>query len=132
MWLLVATLVSVIVIVAVLYAWRWRSERQKIQRSSALLAHGESVERTGVARSVNELNITDWHLTGKSAPLPQHKFKLEIKWTDSSGNKHAHSGTYHFPDDIVDMPMAMQKRFAEDMTVAVVRIVLGIDGVGYS
>ena len=80
-----------------------------------------------LARSVEEVNITNWTATGSNVSIPQYQFDLEIKWTDNSGNPRVHTGAYRYPNDIASMPLAVRRRYAEDMIVATARVALGID-----
>ena len=79
-------------------------------------------------RSVDEINISNWAVTGESIKIPQYSFTIEIKWTDSDGVKHTYGPTTKlYPNDIADMPLLVRKRFAEEMIIATARVALGID-----
>ncbi len=81
-----------------------------------------------MARSVDQLNITNWQATGQNVPIPQYEFDLEIKWTADDGTKHVHGPqTYRFPNDIASMPLPVMREFAQQMIVATARFALGID-----
>lgn len=81
-----------------------------------------------MTRSVDELNIKNWNVTGQDVPFPQYEFDLEIKWTADDGTKHVHGPqTYTFPNDLGPMPLSVRRRFVEEMIVAVARVTLGID-----
>ena len=80
------------------------------------------------ARSVNEINITNFVDTGLTTPMARYTFTLEIKWIDDQGVAHTHGPqTYTFPNDLVAMPLDVRKAFAEEMITATVRVALGID-----
>jgi len=79
------------------------------------------------ARSVDEIWIKNWEQTGSTVSIPQYQFDLIIKWTDADGIKHQHSGTYQYPNDIATMPLAVRRRYAEEMILATARVTLGID-----
>ena len=80
------------------------------------------------ARSVDELHITNWVDTGQTRQINRYLFDLEIKWTDQQGIQHIHGPqTYEFPTDLADMPLAVRRRFAEEMITAVARVTLGIN-----
>ena len=80
------------------------------------------------ARSVDEINITNWTNTGLTTPFSRYTFVLQIKWTDNAGIKHIHGPlVYTFPNDLSDMPLAVRRRFANEMLIAKVRVALGIN-----
>jgi len=80
------------------------------------------------ARSVDEINITNWVNTGLTTPFSRYTFTLEIKWTDNAGVKRTHGPqTYTFPNDLAAMPLAVRRRFANEMIIAAARVALGID-----
>lgn len=79
-------------------------------------------------RSVNEINITNWTVTGANVPFPQYQFNLEIKWTDENGVQHTHGPQqYRFPNDIANMPLEIRRAFAEQMIIATARVTLGVN-----
>ena len=81
-----------------------------------------------MARSVDEINITNWVNTGQTRQMARYTFTLEIKWTDDQGVKRTHGPqTYDFPTDLAAMPLEVRRRFANDMIVATARVALGID-----
>ena len=81
-----------------------------------------------MARSVDEVNITNWVDTGATTPFSRYRFTLEIKWTDDQGVKRTHGPQiYTFPNDLAAMPLLVRKRFANEMIVATARVALGID-----
>jgi hypothetical protein len=81
-----------------------------------------------VARSVDQINITNWQVTGLNVSIPQYSFVIEIKWTDNSGVKHTYGPiTKKYPNDIADMPLAVRRQFAEQMIIMTARVALGID-----
>jgi len=80
------------------------------------------------ARSVDEINITNWVDTGQTRQMARYTFTLQIKWTDEQGVKRTHGPqTYDFPTDLAPMPLAVRRRFANEMIVAAARVALGID-----
>lgn len=81
-----------------------------------------------MTRSVDEINITNFVNTGQTTPFSRYTFILEVKWTDDSGVKRTHGPqTYTFPNDLAAMPLAVRRRFAEQMIMATARVALGID-----
>ena len=81
-----------------------------------------------MARSVDEINIANWVNTGQTRQMARYTFTLEIKWTDNQRVKRTHGPqTYSFPDDLTAMPLAVRRRFANEMIIATVRVALGID-----
>lgn len=80
-----------------------------------------------MARSVEEVNVTNWQVTGSKVPIAQYQFDLEIKWTDNEGNPRVHNNTYRYPNDIAPMPLSVRRRYAEDMIIATARVTLGIN-----
>ena len=81
-----------------------------------------------MARSVDEINITNWVNTGLTTPFSRYTFTLEIKWTDDQGVHRTHGQqTYTFPNDLAAMPLLVRRRFANEMIVATARVALGID-----
>ena len=79
-------------------------------------------------RSVDEINISNWTVTGVNVQIPQYSFVIEIKWTDNDGEKHTYGPvTKKYPNDIADMPLLVRKRYAEEMIIATARVALGID-----
>lgn len=80
------------------------------------------------ARSVDQINITDFVDTGQTRQMARYFFTLEVNWTDLEGEKHTHGPQqYEFPTDLVSMPLNVRRRFAEEMIIAVARVTLGID-----
>lgn len=80
------------------------------------------------AQSIDEINISNWQETGLNVSIPQYSFDIEIKWTDLDGVKHTYGPTTkRYPNDIASMPLAVRKRFAEEMIIATARVELGID-----
>jgi hypothetical protein len=81
-----------------------------------------------MARSVDEVNITNWVNTGQTRQMARYTFTLEIKWTDDQGVQHVHGPQiYDFPTDLTAMPLAVRRRFANEMIIATARVALGID-----
>jgi len=80
-----------------------------------------------MARSVQEINVTNWIQTAPTVKIQQYQFDLEVKWTDNDGVPHVHNGTYRYPNDIASMPLNVLRRYAEDMIIATARVTLGID-----
>lgn len=80
------------------------------------------------ARSVDQVNITNFVNTGQTTPLPRYTFTLEIKWTDSAGVVRTHGPqTYTYPNDLTAMPLSVRRAFAVAMITATARVALGID-----
>ena len=81
-----------------------------------------------MARSIDEVNITNFVSTGATTPFSRYTFSLEIKWTDDQGVARSNGPTTRtFPNDLSIMPLAVRRRFAEQMITAAVRVQLGID-----
>lgn len=81
-----------------------------------------------MARSVDEVNITNFVNTGLTTPMARYTFVLEIKYTADNGTQQTYGPTTHtFPNDLASMPLAVRRRFAEEMIKATVRVTLGID-----
>jgi hypothetical protein len=81
-----------------------------------------------MARSVDEINVTNFVNTGATTPMARYTFVLEIKYTNDAGVKQTHGPqTYTFPNDLATMPLAVRRKFAEEMIKATVRVALGID-----
>lgn len=80
-----------------------------------------------MARSVDEVNISNFVNTGATTPMARYTFTLEIRYTDSEGVKQVHGPvTKTFPNDLAAMPLAVRRAFAEKMIDATVRVALGI------
>jgi hypothetical protein len=80
------------------------------------------------ARSVDEVNISNFVDTGLTTAMARYTFSLTIKYTDANGAHQVHGPvTKTFPNDLAAMPLAVRKRFAQDMINATVRVALGID-----
>lgn len=80
------------------------------------------------ARSVDEINISNFVNTGQTTPLPRYTFTLHIKYTDTNGVAREHGPqTYTYPNDLAAMPLAVRRAFAEKMITATARVALGID-----
>lgn len=80
------------------------------------------------ARSVDEINITNFNNTGATTPFSRYTFSLEVKWTDTEGIARSNGPTTRtFPNDLASMPLAVRRKFAEAMIMATVRVQLGID-----
>lgn len=81
-----------------------------------------------MARSVDEVHITNFVNTGLTTPFPRYTFSLEIRYTDDAGVARVHGPqTYTFPNDLGTMPLAVRRRFAEEMIRATARVALGIE-----
>lgn len=81
-----------------------------------------------MARSIDEINVTNFVNTGQTTALPRYTFTLEIKYTDNAGVKRTHGPqTYTYPNDLASMPLVVRRKFAEMMITAVARVTLGID-----
>lgn len=78
-------------------------------------------------RAVDQINITNVHATGDTAPVPRYSFDIYIHWTDHDGTTHTHSDTYIWPNVLADVPNNVVRRFMEKMVIAKVRVELGID-----
>lgn len=80
-----------------------------------------------MARSVDEINITNFVDTGQNGQISRYQFTLEVKWTDDQGIEHTHGPQqYTFPNALASMPMRIRRRFAEQMIEATARVALGI------
>lgn len=80
-----------------------------------------------MARNVDEINITNFVNTGQTTPFSRYTFTLEIKYVDNQGVKRTHGPqTYTFPNDLTSMPLAVRRRFAEQMIQATARVALGV------
>ena len=81
-----------------------------------------------MARSVDEINISNFVDTGLTTAFSRYTFTLQIKWTDDQGAKHTNGPTtYTFPNDLATMPLAARRYFAQEMIKATARVTLGID-----
>jgi len=81
-----------------------------------------------MARSIDRINITGFVNTGQTWQMARYTFTLQIDWVDDAGVKHTYGPTAHsFPDDLVDMPLAVRREFAEKMIEVVVRVSLGVN-----
>lgn len=81
-----------------------------------------------MARSVDEINITNFVDTGLTTPLSRYTFTLQIKYTTDAGVKQTYGpATHTFPNDLATMPLFVRRKFAEEMIKAVVRVQLNID-----
>jgi hypothetical protein len=82
-----------------------------------------------MARSIDEVNITNFVNTGLTTAFSRYTFTLEIKYTNDAGQQQTYGPTSHtFPNDLTSMPLAVRRKFAEEMIKATVRVSLGIDG----
>ena len=81
-----------------------------------------------MARSVDEINITNFMNTGLTTAMARYTFTLEIKYTNDAGVKLTHGPqTYTYPNDLTAMPLTVRRKFAEQIIIATVRVALGID-----
>lgn len=80
-----------------------------------------------MARSVDEINITNFVDTGATTPFDRYTFDLQIKWTDDAGVDQEYNNSQTFPNDLAAMPLLVRRKFAEEMIRATVRVFLGID-----
>lgn len=79
------------------------------------------------ARSIDAINITNFVNTGQNGQIARYTFSLEIIYTDMNGVRQTHGPvTRTFPNELTTMPLAVRRRFAEDMIKAVVMVGLGI------
>lgn len=80
------------------------------------------------ARSISELNISNFQNLGVTTPLPRYSFTIEIKYEDANGVARVHGPqTYTYPNDLAAMPLSVRRAFAEKMIQATARVALGID-----
>jgi len=80
------------------------------------------------ARTVDEINITNFNNTGATTPFSRYTFSLEVKWTDEQGVARSNGPTTGtFPNDLASMPLSVRRKFAEAMITATIRVQLGID-----
>jgi len=80
-----------------------------------------------MARSVDEINITNWQELAQTTAVTRRSFDIEIKWTNDDGTKGTHSSLRTFPGALSAMPNEVLRRFVEQMIMAIVRVELGID-----
>ena len=80
-----------------------------------------------MARSVDEINITNWQNLGTATAVERRSFDIEVKWTRDNGTKGTHSSTRTFPGALSAMPNSVLRHFVESMILAVVRVELDID-----
>jgi hypothetical protein len=80
-----------------------------------------------MARSVDEINITNWQVLPQTTAITRRSFNIEIKWTRDDGTKGTHSSLRTFPAALSAMPNEVLRRFVEQMICAIVRVELGID-----
>ena len=81
-----------------------------------------------MARSIDELNISNFVNTGQTSQFSRYTFTVHVKWTDDAGAAHEHGPqSYTFPNDLASMPLAVRRRFAIEMITATARVALGID-----
>jgi hypothetical protein len=77
---------------------------------------------------VDGLYITNFVNTGQTTPMARYTFVLRVEWTDDDGVKHTHGPqTYTFPNDLAAMPLAVRRKFAEEMIYATARVALGFN-----
>lgn len=79
------------------------------------------------ARNVDQILIGNWRETGPTPPVPQWGVDITVKWTDTEGEGHEHSGTYLFPNELAGIPLASLRYFMQEIIMAAVRVKLGID-----
>lgn len=77
---------------------------------------------------LDALSVLDWQVTGHTVGIPQYSMAIEIHWTDREGERHVHSDTYRYPDDITAMPLTVRRHFAEQMITATARVAIGLNG----
>ncbi len=83
-----------------------------------------------MARSVDQVNITNVQATGQTTPIARYTFSLEVTWTDDAGVKHHHGPqTYTWPNDLADVPQRIVRQWAVELVTQAVRWRLGIDAV---
>lgn len=80
-----------------------------------------------MARSIDEINITNWQNLGTTTSIERRSFDIEVKWTRNDGTKGTHSSTRTFPGALSTMPLSVLRHFVESMIIAVVRVELDID-----
>lgn len=79
------------------------------------------------ARNVDQVLIGNWQKTGPAPPVDQWSVDISVKWTDVEGDKHEHSDTYLFPNEMATMPLKSRRHFMKRVIMASVRVALGID-----
>ena len=79
------------------------------------------------AKSVDQISITNWTVTGSSPAVPQFSAEIYVRWTDEEGVIHTHEDTYLFPNELADIPLAVLREFMGKIIMAKVRVTLGVD-----
>lgn len=80
-----------------------------------------------MARTVSEINATNFVATGQTTPLPRYTFTLHVEWVGNDDVLREHGPqTYTYPNDLAAMPLAVRRAFAEKMIIATARVALGI------
>lgn len=81
-----------------------------------------------MAKSVDEINMWGYTLTGKKSDIDQAEFTLEITYTKDDGEKvKVKAKKYIFPDDLKNVPPDVYKRWVEEWMIAYARVENGID-----
>ena len=78
------------------------------------------------AKSVDEINFSNWSWTGSQVQVDQAQFDIQVKWTDMDGVQHEHNSTRLWPNVLADVPVPVLREWATQQVTAAVRVALGI------
>jgi hypothetical protein len=80
-----------------------------------------------MGRNVN-YRASNFQWTGATPATPQATFDFEMDWIDDAGVPQSWSGVLTFPNDLALMSSEFQRRAAEEIAIAAVRIRQNVDG----
>lgn len=79
-----------------------------------------------MAKEVN-LTISDWTALGTNASVPRYSVNLTTQWIDNAGASHTDTRTVTFPNVLNGVPLSRLRRYIEQIALAEIRLLLGVD-----
>jgi len=80
-----------------------------------------------MARSVDEIHVTNWTNLGSTAPVPQWTVNITVRWTRDDGTSAEDSRMVTFPNILSGVPLSRLRRYMEEIILRELRVQLGID-----
>ena len=80
-----------------------------------------------MTRSVDEINLTNFRLTGTSISIQRRAIDVEVKWTDNAGVKQTMTRTLTFPDFLTNRTNNWIRGKLTQLMIDAVRVELGIE-----
>ena len=79
-----------------------------------------------MTKTVHEINISEYELTGKQSAIDEYKVRLELVYTKDGEDKTKNS-VVKWPKILDDLTLEQRERLILDQTIAAERMIEGID-----